>query len=487
MRLEGRKVDRVPAGVGRRQGPHPGTPAGARAAGRRPRPRRRRQRRGCVPDDPRRRADGRARRRARDRDPGGVETPAGRPRRGRRRSPDAAPRGPAAVRARSRARAAARARPEAIAAPCRWRWPLRRNPAVAGRRAGACSTIAASRTCSGLRDRGRRPRCARGHGSARGEVATRTDAAGAPSLPAGRGAARTVVGVTRSSAAPRAGPNPGGAATAACSPCETAARSRSWRDSHHARSSPRTEARRRRMCTVRSSCDISRPRSSISDVPATSAAETVSASCASCSAAPAVSDSTRRGAPPTIAASFATQVHAVDHRVDQHHVGERERGDRQRVLGAVEQPDRRRIGVGHAVDAGDDLAHRGGVARVLGHVLAADRLDRQEADLLPQVRPALQQMPRTRGSRATRSSTAPAGRRGRSAADCRLAPGARGAHRAAVPTAGPRANATSESGSMEIGYARTQIVRPRQRTWRPAGSTRASRTNASTESRKLLA
>ena len=54
-----------------------------------------------------------------------------------------------------------------------------------------------------------------------------------------------------------------------------------------------------------------------------------------------------------------------------------------------------------------------------------------------------------------------------------------------LATSGPRANLARASGSMEIGYARTQIVRPRQRTCRPAGSTRASRTKASIVSQEV--
>ena len=62
---------------------------------------------------------------------------------------------------------------------------------------------------------------------------------------------------------------------------------------------------------------------------------------ASCSAAPAVSDSTSAGVAHD-RGLLGDQVHAVDDRVDQHDVGQLQGRDRQRVLGAVEQPDRAR-------------------------------------------------------------------------------------------------------------------------------------------------
>ncbi len=193
--------------------------------------------------------------------------------------------------------------------PCRWRWPLRRNRC---RRTSLrrLSTIAASRRCSGLRGPRANARDARAAiGFARGEVATRTTRPANRACRQGGGLQPAPsLGLTRSSAAPPAGPNPGGAGTA------VARRGRSRRG--RAAGAPATtrcppRAPRRGAAAggqCRSSRDISRARSSCSDVPLTSAGATVSASCASCSAAPAVSDRTRTGSrSPTSTASFATR------------------------------------------------------------------------------------------------------------------------------------------------------------------------------------
>jgi len=111
--------------------------------------------------------------------------------------------------------------------------------------------------------------------------------------------------------------------------------------------------------------------------------------------------------------SMYAGINAVHDRVHEHDVRERKGRDGERVLRSVEQPDRGLVRIGQAVDAGNDLANRGGVARVLRHILARDRLNREEAHASAQFRPALEQRFVARGSRARRSLTARGGRHAR--------------------------------------------------------------------------
>ena len=59
------------------------------------------------------------------------------------------------------------------------------------------------------------------------------------------------------------------------------------------------------------------------------------------------------------------EVHAVDHRIDHHDIGQTKRGDRHRVVGPVVDPDRLIVGLREAVDPRDDFAYRCRIVRVL--------------------------------------------------------------------------------------------------------------------------
>ena len=109
------------------------------------------------------------------------------------------------------------------------------------------------------------------------------------------------------------------------------------------------------------------------------------------------------------------------------------------------------VGIGHAIHAGDHLAHLGGVAGVLGHVLAADRLDGQEADGLAQIGPPLEQrLEREEAAQHVLRRLQPVDADDQLAAS-RRARAARASSCWRLATSGLRANAASESGSMEIG------------------------------------
>ncbi len=125
----------------------------------------------------------------------------------------------------------------------------------------------------------------------------------------------------------------------------------------------------------------------------TSAGATTSASPASCSAAPAVSDRMSTGScSPTRTASLATRFIPSTIGLTSDDVGDPQGRDRHRVVGAVVDPDRLLVGFGQAVDPGHDLADRGAVLGVLGNRRPRRRLDGDEPDPLSELRPALEQL-----------------------------------------------------------------------------------------------